>query len=352
MANNIIEREFNAVNLEDTFFDSLRDNYQGFNEWFKRKAHNKESAYILLDDNGSIQAFLYVKIENGSVDDVEPQLPKAKRLKIGTFKVNPHSTRLGERFLKLIFDDARKNGVQEIYVTIYPDKHELINFLKIYGFVKMGNKKEEFVFVKNMRLTTGNLLFDYPRINISNSNFFSLSIYPVYHTKLFPDSMLKTEQKNVNSLIRDISYTNSIHKIYISYMRGLSILKNGDVLVIRRSAEKGKLALYNSVFTTVCLIEEVRTKHMFKSIDEYLGYVKSYSVFDQTTLINLWNKNNMTVIKMTYNYSLAHRITNKEFLESIGIEPLYWGFFRLTKALFKEIIMRGGVDERFIVDKA
>ena len=40
-----------------------------------------------------------------------------------------------------------------------------------------------------------------------------LSINPEYHTKLFPDSILKTEQK-YNS-IQDVSDTNSIYKIYM-----------------------------------------------------------------------------------------------------------------------------------------
>ena len=30
--------KFKDLNLEDPFFDSLRDDYEGFNDWFERKA--------------------------------------------------------------------------------------------------------------------------------------------------------------------------------------------------------------------------------------------------------------------------------------------------------------------------
>lgn len=37
LANNITHKTFNEINLEDSFFDSLREDYLGFDEWFKRK---------------------------------------------------------------------------------------------------------------------------------------------------------------------------------------------------------------------------------------------------------------------------------------------------------------------------
>ncbi|RGS46893.1 N-acetyltransferase, partial [Bacteroides xylanisolvens] len=35
-----------------------------------------------------------------------------------------------------------------------------------------------------------------------------------YHTPLFPDSILDNEERDKSFLVRDIAYTNSIHKIY------------------------------------------------------------------------------------------------------------------------------------------
>lgn len=78
-----------------------------------------------------------------------------RRLKVGTFKVESTGFRLGERFVKIIFDNALQRNVDEIYVTLYTDREELsalAALLKRWGFteygVKIGNGKEEQVLVK------------------------------------------------------------------------------------------------------------------------------------------------------------------------------------------------------------
>ena len=38
--------------------------------------------------SGTIDGFLYLKIENDALEDITPSMPAAKRLKIGTFKIN------------------------------------------------------------------------------------------------------------------------------------------------------------------------------------------------------------------------------------------------------------------------
>ncbi len=52
---------FGNINLSDSFFDSFRNDYPGFEEWFHRKSD--EVAYVCQSDNGKILAFLYLKIE-------------------------------------------------------------------------------------------------------------------------------------------------------------------------------------------------------------------------------------------------------------------------------------------------
>src|SRR5690606_6418360 len=89
---------FKEINIDDPFFDSLKSDYKEFKSWFSKKSES--NAYVSYDDAGSIQAVLYLKVEDGAVTDVAPNLSKLKWLKVGTFKVNPHGTRLGERFIK------------------------------------------------------------------------------------------------------------------------------------------------------------------------------------------------------------------------------------------------------------
>ena len=45
--------KFKEVNLEDPFFDSLKADYKGFEEWFGRKSDN--DAYIQKKNDSSLE---------------------------------------------------------------------------------------------------------------------------------------------------------------------------------------------------------------------------------------------------------------------------------------------------------
>jgi hypothetical protein len=75
--------------------------------------------------------------------DVEPRFAPASRIKIGTFKVVPKGFKLGERFLKIVFDNAFRYAVDEIYVTAFqrtPDQDRLLRLLEDWGFRQHGTK--------------------------------------------------------------------------------------------------------------------------------------------------------------------------------------------------------------------
>ena len=64
--------KFEEINLTDVFFNSLRENYEGFDDWFRQKAASGEMAYVSLSEENKINAFLYLKSEEGIVKDVDP----------------------------------------------------------------------------------------------------------------------------------------------------------------------------------------------------------------------------------------------------------------------------------------
>ena len=70
-------------------------------------------------ERGDLVAFLYLKREgfDENYSDISPTFNRAQRLKIGTFKVLSNGFKLGERFLKIVFDNALLYRVDEIYVT-------------------------------------------------------------------------------------------------------------------------------------------------------------------------------------------------------------------------------------------
>ncbi len=147
--------------------------------------------------NDQLSAFLYIKIESAfeNYGDIIPTFSRKKRLKIGTLKVTSNGFRIGERFLKIIFDNALHHKVDEIYATLFnhrPEQDRLITLLEDWGFQYYGNKnlygKHEMVYAKNFdrqqtinlsdpkkhfhshRLPVKSLLYQYTQCIIPNSS--------------------------------------------------------------------------------------------------------------------------------------------------------------------------------------
>lgn len=164
--------KFKQLTLEDPFFTSLKEDYEGFKDWFHRK--NEYEVYIQRKDDGKLEALLYLKIEEGIVTDIEPNLPNGKHLKVGTFKIEAHNTKLGEYFIQIIMRTAIFEQVNDIYVTIF-EKHEgLVNLLKKYGFEKYGTKGKpenpESVYVKSIPSECEDLCKCFPFIHTVGKN--------------------------------------------------------------------------------------------------------------------------------------------------------------------------------------
>ena len=180
---NVQKLKFGKINLNDTFFDSLKEDYIGFDKWFIKKYD--EEAYITINsNNGMLLSFLYLKVEdeNENYSNISPQFPAKRRLKVGTFKVISNGFRLGERFVKIIFDNALKNQVQEIYVTIYDKRSEqrrLIELLEQWGFVLWGKKGDELVYVRDFspKFDIENLKRCFPYIS-KRKDVYIVTIYP------------------------------------------------------------------------------------------------------------------------------------------------------------------------------
>ncbi len=342
---------FANVDLSDVFFDSLREDYDGFDKWFQGKAADGEKAYVFRDDNAAIQGFLYLKIEDEELLDIDPKLPKATRVKIGTLKINAHGTRLGQRFIKKMVDWALQRSLTQLYVTVFEKHAPLIKLLERYGFKRWGSKisraGNETVLIKNIGEFTGDTLKDYPVVDASR-RVFLLSIYPKFHTKLFPDSILMTENADI---IEDVSSSNSIHKIYLSNMHNIENMSPRDIIVIYRTADRGS-GEYTSVATSIGVIEEIRSIYEFGSEREFLEYASPFSVFSDSELRDLWKtKRYPKIIRFTYNISLNKRPNRRTLIEYVGIDrSAYAGFMELSSDQLKKILSIGEVNEGIVVN--
>ena len=350
-------QRFSDIDLNDSFFDSLRASYPEFNEWYNKKAAAGATAYCYYVDN-ELKDFLYLKIEEEELSDLTPALPAKKRLKVGTFKVDNedrHTTR-GERFMKKIMDMAIAENVDEIYVTMFPTEElqGLIRMFEKFGFSHIADKPHEggnaeYVLIKDMTTHVDDFKLDYPFVKKASSNKYVLSIVPEFHTHLFPDSILKNEKKY--DLIQDVSETNSIYKIYLCWMQDTRNLKAGDKLIIYRTSDEEGKAYYRSVCTSVCTVCEVKTYRDFENEEEFIKYTNRYSVFKEHELRRWYkNKNYFIVIKMVYNIAFTKKVINMVMKEQVGLKPKYWGFFKLTDAQFDKLLELGEIDERYIID--
>lgn len=313
-----------------------------------KKAAANENALVFHSDGGDVIGFLYTKIEHGVLDSISPELPSASRLKIGTMKILPHGTRLGERFIKKAIDRALLENVEEVYVTVFPKHEALVALFAKYGFVHKAMKGGEEVWVKTMRPEYKPIIENFPFINLANARCYMLGIYPKFHTRLFPDSILLTESPNI---IEDVSHSNSIHKIYIAGMSGLDELRQGDVIMIYRTGDGQGPAKYRSVATSICVMEEYRNINSFQNETDFLTYCRAYSVFSDSELRTFWaHKRYPNIIKFTYNVSLNKRPTRETLLNEGIIEEGYAGFQQMSEAKIRRLAQIGEINESAIFD--
>ncbi len=347
---NVQKLKFGRLNLSDDFFSSLKEDYGGFEKWFIKKYD--EEAYVTVNsNNGLLLSFLYLKVED--IDekyvDITPAFSSKKRLKIGTFKVINNGFRLGERFMKIIFDNALKNNVNEIYVTIFDKRDEqrrLIDLFEQWGFTLWGKKNSELVYVRDFSKKTDetHLKYFYPFISRKKDSFI-VPIYPDYHTELLPDSILNTESPE--EFIEDFPHRNGINKVYVS--RALPPHpKVGDILVFYRTG-----GYYKSVISTIGVVQDV--KYDFKDEDDFVLYCRKSSVFPEDQLRAMWRYQTTKpfVLRFLYIYSFPHRINMKDLIDLkvlSGVNDAPRGFKQITKEQFNNILKATKSDESFIVD--
>ena len=340
--------EFGDIDLNSSFFDTLREDYEGvvFDNWFKKKARNKEKAYIFKNESGMLQGFLYLKDEYENEPDylkVTPPLAPKHRMKVGTFKIEQTGFRLGERFLKIIFDNARSRHVDEIYVTLFENKRDGVKRLKAlmeeWGFRKHGYKPNgELVLVKTMEAYDSNESpkFNYPLLKSAPDCYF-LPIYAQYHTDLFPDMILKNEDMHLYEDKKAHRY--ALEKIYLSGSYDAHA-NPGDLFVIYRIADQG-YKKYSSVVTGIAIIESIIKT---ETADECVSICKNRSVFTEEEIREM-HKTRPIVIKLLDYMPFTTKVTLDQ-LRAYGIVGKTSGprpFNQISKEQF-EIIYRLGME--------
>lgn len=344
---------FGNIKLEDGFFNSFREDYKNFDKWFNKKSD--EVSYTCKSED-DILAFLYLKIENENepYPDIKPTFTRKKRLKIGSFKVSLNGFNIGERLLKIAFDNALQFSVDEIYVTIFTKRIEeerLINLLENFGFKYHGTKQSdsgiESVYVRDFSKTAS---ISSPKITFpfipKNTRKFIVPIRPEYHTNLIPDSILNTESPS--EFIKNKPHRNAISKIYVSRSINRD-LKTGDLIIFYRTG-----GYHKSVITTIGVVEEIHKS--IKEEEEFIRLCRKRSVFTDDELKRQWKSstpyNRPFIVKFLCCYSFPKRINMKRLIE-LGvikdIESAPRGFEEISQDHFNKIIEETSCNDNIIV---
>lgn len=127
------QQKFSDIDLSDRFFDTLKEDYPEFSQWFQKKANDGSKALVFSDDEG-LGAFIYLKPESEEIAMVERMLPQAPRMKIGTLKLADRyqGQRLGEGALGLALWSWRNSKEPEVYLTVFEKQSLFLYLLMIW----------------------------------------------------------------------------------------------------------------------------------------------------------------------------------------------------------------------------
>lgn len=344
---------FSDCDLEDPFFDSLKEDYPEFPTWFRKKAENGAEAYVSID-NGRIQAFVYTKEEhNEAVGDLLAE----DRLKIGTLKIcsDFKGQRLGEGGIGLALWEWQRSPYQQIYITVYPKHDDLIGLIESFGFFMAGNKGGELVYVKDKRKldsedTERAGFRSFPYIDPEFRRGVYLPIKAVYHDKMFPYSTLR----NASQKADPTPVANGISKAFIATPNHTISYRPGDIALVYRMAETEKT--YKSVITSYCTVSTVewfKTNGRLAEGKNWEGFVKAAgnkTVYDEAELVDAFKKDFVCIITLVYNgyFGKGHNINNA-WLKNQGLFDRHPYDIKLTRENVYSILREGEIYEEFAV---
>lgn len=272
--------------LETPFFDSLRDGYPEFDDWFRSKAQEGRRAWVNWvrpGELGGICIYAHQKNENITA---EIKLTNTA-LKLATFKVGEtnRGRKVGELFLKAAFQYATRNQLEHIFVHGDVDKHHfLFEMLVDFGFECVGfhpgSSDRDAVYMKaHPRISPTVALppFDFLRQFFphfrcdSEISKYIVPIRPEYHSILFPDYVSQVDRQE-DLFPMENSAGNAIKMAYLSKAPTKSMLP-GDIVLFYRSGDEraltsiGVVESYDTLADVEAIVSRVKRRTVYSLAD-------------------------------------------------------------------------------------
>lgn len=290
----IEKRNLCDIDIDDPFFDNLKKDSKDFEIWYEKKQRQHKDVYVSFKENKQLGAFLMLKIEDEreKYNKFEKPFESGRRLKISTFKVTDNGKSIGEAFLKIIFDYAIANNVQEIYTTIFDKQDRLIELFKEYGFILYTYKqseKQNGVFEKEgvyLRKISDHKV-NYPIIKLNEQSAYIVPIRDEYCNMLFPDVPVSS-QISMSDLLGISTYGNVIKKVYIC-AKYSSAMKPGDIIIFYASQK---------IKSIICIgiVDDAFRANDLESFDVYKKVVKRRSVYEDNYLEKAFQNGYFTIL--------------------------------------------------------
>ena len=284
----VAEVEAHEINHKDRFFDSLRDGYPEFDDWWREKCVKQHRACWVVYDDEHLAGLIVRKDE--AAHDTDAVNPAEKILKICTFKVAPEKrgVKLGELLLKQVLWYAQTNGYDLAYLTTYESQVSLMDLLEYYGFENAGeNANGEYIYER--RFSAEALVpedhkspFDlarenYPRFLISeNTRGFGIPIQEKYHDTLYPDLWQPRQPDLFSGASRADMITrpgNTIRKVYLCQAQS-NLGQPGSILFFYKGVSKDPPS---QAITTLGILESMTLARSKKELMQFTGGRSVYS---------------------------------------------------------------------------
>lgn len=279
--------------LEEPFFDSLRDGYPEFNEWFIEKSQDGRRAWVCWNEDKSIGGICIYALQHDEQVTLDTTL-NGESLKLSTFKVGDASRgkKIGELFLKAAFRFAASNNLEHIFIHGDEEEHHfLFEMLQNFGFEKIGvhisGGGRDAVYVKyypSIPPSKGLPPFQhmkryYPHyLAGSEIEKFIVPIRPEFHQILFPDCSAPSGSQ-FNLFSQGHSAGNAIKLAYLSHAPTKRI-EPGSIVLFYRSAD------YQTV-TSIGIVESYET---LEEPEEIAALVKRRTVYSMEQIDEMTNK--------------------------------------------------------------
>ncbi|PZO73925.1 MAG: GNAT family N-acetyltransferase [Mesorhizobium amorphae] len=303
----ISQRKAYELDIRLPIFDSLREGYPEFDEWFAEKCQRAQRECWVIEVENEVVGIVIYKEETKA--DTDANSDGRKFLKLCTFKMSPsfRGERFGEQLLKQALWHAASNNFDVVYLTAFEDQAVLVGLLKHFGFqATYRNKRGELVLEKKIPRTVIKpkgmaaleaAMINYPKFYSGDEVAkFIIPIQDEYFARLFPEKdgrrqreLFMPNELGSQQLSSQKIPGNTIRKVYVS-RSGITKVRPGDIVLFYKSFTSGDD--FSQSVTTLGIVEGFSEA---LDQDDLVKMTSKRSVFSEKVLREMYQGNSQPV---------------------------------------------------------